>query len=66
MADFGAMEIPNLMQLEYENIDGMLIPTKRKYKKSTWNADISDEPWIHVIWSNVKFNNGLTKKDFKK
>lgn len=54
------------MQLEYEQIDGMLIPTKRQYKKSTWNAAISDAPWILVTWSDIKFNNGLKKMDFKK
>ncbi|MBP0902503.1 DUF6503 family protein [Mariniflexile gromovii] len=66
VADFGVMEIPNLMKLEYEEIDGMLIPTKRQYKKSTWNADVSEEPWIHVTWSDIKFNNGLIISDFEK
>ncbi len=66
VADFGMMEIPNMMVLQYEEIDGLLIPTKRQYKKSTWDADISDEPWINVDWTNIKFNNNLTKEDFKK
>lgn len=66
VADFGKMEIPNLMRMEYEEIDGMMIPTKRKYKKSTWKADVTDEPWIEVLWSDIKFNNGLTKENFKK
>ncbi|MGJ8593428.1 MAG: DUF6503 family protein [Aquaticitalea sp.] len=66
VADFGAMEIPNIMQLEYEDIDGLLIPTKRQYKQSTWNADVSEDPWIHVTWTNIKFNNGLNIDDFKK
>ncbi|MFT6865968.1 MAG: hypothetical protein ACJA08_000795 [Cyclobacteriaceae bacterium] len=66
VVDFGVMEIPNLMQLKYEQIDGMLIPTKRQYKKSTWNADVSEEPWINVTWSNIQFNNDLSKEDFSK
>ena len=66
VADFGKMETPNLMKLEYEEIDGMLIPTKRLYKKSTWNADVSEEPWIKVTWSDIKFNNDLTKDFFQK
>lgn len=66
VADFGKMEIPNLMRMQYEEVDGLLIPTKREYKKSTWDADVSDEPWINVTWSNIKFNNNLSKKDFKK
>lgn len=64
VADFGKMETPNLMTLTYENVDGLLLPTKRLYKKSTWNADVTDAPWIQVTWSNIKFNNGLTKDDF--
>lgn len=65
VADFGVLETPNLMTLEYEEVDGILLPTKRLYKKSTWNAEVSDAPWIKVTWSDMKFNNGLTKEDFK-
>ena len=63
--DFGVAE-PFLMQMEYENIDGMLIPTKRKYKKSNWQAVVTDKPWVFVNWTNIKFNNNLTLADFKK
>ncbi len=66
VADFGKMEIPNLMKLRYEEIEGILIPTIRQYKQSTWNADVTDKPWVQVTWSNVKFNTGITKEDFKK
>jgi hypothetical protein len=66
VADYGKMEIPFLMQLKYETIDGMMIPTKRQYKKSTWNADLSHEQWTKVNWTNIKFNNGLKKDVFKK
>lgn len=66
VADFGVMETPNLMQLQYEEVDGLLVPTKRQYKKSTWNAEVSDEPWILVTWTDIKFNNGLNKTDFER
>jgi len=65
VADFGAMT-PKLMEVEYEEIEGMLIPTKRQYKNSTWNADITDEPWIKVAWTDIQFDTGLTSGDFKK
>ncbi len=45
---------------------GILIPTKRQYKQSTWNADINDKPWIKITWSDIKFDTGITKEDFKK
>lgn len=66
IADFGKIEVPNLMQLKYESIDGISIPTKRQYKASTWNAEVSEEPWIKVNWSEIKFNNNLSKEDFRK
>ena len=66
VADFGVIETPFLMQLQYEEVNGMLIPTKRQYKKSTWNAEVTEEPWINVSWSNITFNNNLNKEDFKK
>lgn len=65
VADFGMME-PKLMQVEYEKIDGMYIPAKRQYKASNWNADVSNKPWIKVMWTNIRFNNKLKKEDFKK
>lgn len=66
VADFGVLDTPRLMTLQYEEVDGMLLPTKRLYKKSNWNADVSEEPWIQVNWSDIKFNNNLSKDDFKK
>ncbi len=66
VADFGIMSTPNLMQLQYETIDGFMIPTRRKYKKSTWNADVSDAPWVEVYWTDIKFNTDITEADFKK
>jgi len=66
VVDFGVVDTPLLMTLEYEKTDGLMIPSKRLYKKSTWDAAVSDAPWIKVNWSNIKFNNKLTKKDFEK
>ena len=65
VADFGLMK-PKIMQVEYEKIDGIYIPTKRKYKDSNWNGDVSDKPWIEVKWTNIRFNNNLTKEEFLK
>jgi len=65
VVDFNMVDTPLLMQLEYEEVEGMLIPAKRKYKMSTWNADIDDKPWVNLTWSNIKFDNGLSTEDFK-
>lgn len=66
VADFGVIEKPLLMQVLYEEVDGLLLPTKRKYKSSTWDAAVSEDPWINVVWSDIKFNNNLTKEIFSK
>lgn len=66
VADFGKMDIPNLMLLEYETIDGIMIPTNRKYKQSTWDAAVNDNPWVTVKWSDINFDNGLTYELFSK
>jgi hypothetical protein len=66
VADFNVVERPYLMLLEYEKVDGILIPVTRKYKASTWDGELTDKPWITVNWSDIKFNNGLEKDLFKK
>lgn len=65
VADYNIIETPALMKVEYENIDGILLPTTRKYKKSSWDAMVTDAPWVKVNWTDIKFNNGLTLKDFQ-
>ena len=66
VADFGVIETPYLMILDYDEIDGMLIPAKRRYKKSTWDAAITEGPWTTVNWTNIQFNNDLSKEVFEK
>jgi hypothetical protein len=66
VVDYGVIDEPFLMVMEYEEIDGLLIPTQRKYKKSTWDAGVTEGPWINVTWSDIQFGNGLTIEDFKK
>jgi len=66
VADYGKVSIPNLMRLKYENVDGILLPTQRQYKKSTWNADVSNDPWITISWYDIKFNTAISVDDFKK
>lgn len=66
VAEFGLTEVPKLMKVEYEKIDGMLIPSKRIYKTSNWEATPDDTPWIHVNWKDIKFNNNLTPNNFNK
>jgi len=65
VADYKKMT-PSLMQLEYVEVDGFLIPSKRRYKNSNWEAEVTDKPWVHANWTDIKFDNGFTKADFQK
>ena len=64
VVDFNVVETPFVMKIEYENIDGILIPTKRKYTQGNWEGKNLNENWIHVNWTDIKFNNGLSKDLF--
>lgn len=66
VVDFGVVEKPLIMQVTYEQIGEFLIPTQRKYKGSTWDAEILDTPWIEVTWTNIKFDNNLDSTLFQK
>lgn len=66
VADFGVIEKPLLMEMDYEKVDEFLIPTKRRYKKSTWDAEVTDEPWTLVNWSNINYDNNLEIEEFEK
>jgi len=64
VADFGLVETPLLMEVKYEEVDGILIPSDRRYKRSTWEADVSEDPWITVTWTDIRFDTGLDKSLF--
>lgn len=66
VVDFGVEETPYLMRMEYEDVDGLLIPTKRKYMKANWEGEPLDEQWIQVSWTNIRFNNGLSTELFQR
>lgn len=66
IVDFGMVDTPFLMRMEYEDVDGLLIPTKRKYMKANWEAEPQGEEWIQVQWTNIRFNNGLSTELFQR
>lgn len=66
VVDFGVIDLPYLMELEYEEIEGLFIPAIRRYKKSDWKGTVSNEEWTKVTWTNITFNNGLDTKLFLK
>ena len=63
--DFGLKD-PLLMTVEYEEVEGLWLPTKRKYIKSNWEGEILGDAWVDEISTNVKFNNGFDRSTFSK
>jgi hypothetical protein len=66
VADFGKTETPFLMKVKYEEIDGILVPSQRKYTAATWEGKNLSEDWITVKWNDIQFNKGLNSTFFKK
>ncbi|MBL4649049.1 MAG: hypothetical protein JKY03_04910 [Aureispira sp.] len=64
VADFDSMD-PRLMKVEYEKVENILIPNTRKYTKSDWNGVPLNDEWTIVNWTDIKFDNGLSKEMFK-
>ncbi len=50
---------PILMRVKYENIEGILLTTYRKYTKSDWNATVIKDVWVEEITKDIKFNLNL-------
>jgi len=55
---FGVKE-PSLMELEYEEINGIYLSTYRRYAPADWEGNLIKEAWTEQITEKVKFNNGF-------
>jgi len=64
VAEFNSMN-PRLMKVAYEKIGDVLIPNTRKYTNSDWNGVPVNDEWNVVEWTEIKFDNGLTKELFQ-
>ena len=64
VVDKGKVDIPILARVAYENVEGILLPAYRKYRKSNWNAEVSEGPWTSVTWTDIRFDPTLSKEDF--
>lgn len=57
---------PFLMEVEYERIDGVLLPVKRRYAPSNWAGEVSDSArWTDEVSIGVRFNNGFDDSLFE-
>ncbi len=63
--DFSMAE-PHLMQVEYEEVQGIKLPAKRKYVRANWDGEPQNDEWTAEISTNIKFNNGFDRSLFEK
>lgn len=55
---------PILMRVEYENVEGVLLTTYRKYTKSDWQANVIKDAWVEEISKDIKFDQNIDKALF--
>lgn len=67
VVDFGLIEKPLLMTVEYEKFDSVMLPVTRKYTATTgWEGEVAGNPWVDEIMTEIKFGNGFEREDFAK
>jgi len=58
---------PNLMSFDtWETINGVKIPTGRKYIKADWDGNVKEKAYTYTNWTNIKFNTGVSRSAFSK
>jgi len=65
--DFGMKE-PFLMKVDYDVVDGVMLPTKRRYAPATWEGKLKRRgktKWTDEISVGIRFNNGFKPKLFE-
>ncbi len=60
------MTEPFVMDVEYETVEGLRLPVRRRYAKADWDGKIIDPDWTEEVSTNIKFNNGFSATLFEK
>ena len=61
--DFNVTQ-PYLMKVEYDEVDGILLPARRRYVASDWEGKVASDKWVHEIMTGIRFDNGFSARDF--
>lgn len=56
---------PFLMEVAYESVDGVRLPTRRRYTPATWEGASKGQPWTAEIMTSIHFNNGFSPSSLK-
>ena len=60
IADFGKVDTPFLMEVEYKSFDDIMLPVTRRYTPSDWDGNIpADAVWADEIMTNIIFESRL-------
>lgn len=63
--DFNVKD-PLLMRVQYNMVDGVLLPTARRYVRANWDGEPQNQDWTMEIMTDIQFNNGLKATAFSK
>lgn len=61
--DFGVSQ-PFLMKVQYEEVEGLKLPAKRRFAPADWEGQIRKEEWSEELSQNIHFNNGFSREMF--
>lgn len=64
VVDKGVVDTPLLMRVEYEDFEGVQLPSYRKYTRSNWEGDVLKEAWAEEICTDLKADASLSAADF--
>ncbi|OEJ98790.1 hypothetical protein A8C32_06225 [Flavivirga aquatica] len=65
VVDHGIINKPLIMEVKYEKVNDILVPSYRRYTKSNWKGEILKDEWVEEISTNIKFNQVINKEEFK-
>lgn len=60
------MTKPYLMKVTNEEVDGLLLPTGRKYVPSAWDRKPAHQDWVNEIMVGIHFSNRFSVRDFER
>jgi hypothetical protein len=53
-----------LMKATYDEVNGLMLPTRRAHYRSDWEGNIEGSPILEETLDQIQFWNGFTNEDF--
>ena len=58
------VQTPRLMQVQYENVDGIPLPVRRRFIASDSSGAVRGDSWTEEIMAEIQFRNGFARTLF--